>query len=239
MRMKKTGLTLAALLAATTLVGCGAEDGSQKVVDAPASAAPGGAGDADGGFLKSLQDRGDLVTVYRSLEEAAAAESIVATGVIDRVAAGRTTVQTTAPGLEARDQTAVVRIRIVRVYKAADVKLDDAFAYVTLRRGAEATAADGAPIGAGPSTVTSIGALGKALPSGTRVILVTSPVPPPRPGADSGRVVTPEAGTSHGAPLLEGDVSQLFSIEDGDGRLTGWPSMTYDDAVAALEKAFP
>jgi hypothetical protein len=238
MQKKLTAATAAALVA-SALGGCGTEtapppraaDRSRITqVEAPRA--------IDVAVLDDLQDRGDPLVVYGSLAEAAAAEKVVVTGIVDRVAAGPTTVDTVAPGLQVRDQTAVVRVRIERVYKAGGVSLDHGFAYLTMTRGAESTDADGVPTGDGPSTVTSIDALEKAMPAGARVVLATRPVPPAT-GQGSATVRNPNAGRPEGEPLLDGSLSQLFSIEDGDGRLTGWPSMTYDDAVAALEKALP
>ncbi|GAA3683477.1 hypothetical protein GCM10022237_47680 [Nocardioides ginsengisoli] len=232
-------LAAAAVFAALTLAGCGTEGHTQKVADRSSSTRVGPSGEVDAAFLERLQDRALPAVRSGSLAQAIAAEPVVLTGVIDGVEAGPTTVQAISTELDTRAHTVVVRVRVERAFKSDGVKLAAGFAYVTIRSGSEMTDHDGAAIGDVPSKNPTVADIAKAMPAGTRVVLATRPTPPPRAGAEYGRVVDQDAGHPAGAALLEGDLPPFFSIEDGDGRLTGWPSMTYDDAVAALEKAFP
>lgn len=229
--MKTTSIAAAAL--AMLLTGCGA----QAELGGETGTRGKAAGDAV--FLATAVGRGNEIVTHRSVAEGAAATPVALTGTIDGVAPGMTIIDAMdRDGFAIRDEKVVVRVLIDRVYKADGVPLDDGIAFVSLPRGAQATDDEGVALGDGPSTITPVEAFRKALPAGTRVIVLAHPIAPA--GDDTGTYLNTDAGTDRGATLLEGGPSQAFSIEDGSsGHLSGWGATSYADAVAELEKAFP
>jgi hypothetical protein len=192
---------------------------------------------ADIDVLANFQG-GDYARSDDSPAELAAAVPVALTGTIEDVAPGLTVV-TLPEGndkIEVRDEHAIVRVRIDHVYKSEGVDLGSEFAYVAVPLGGQQTDLAGNRLGDGPSTIKPISDLQKGLPSGTRVVVAAYLLPE----ADEGhKHLNADAGAEPGAPLLFGLAPQSFSVEDGATRhLSGWESMTYDEAVAGLQKAF-
>jgi hypothetical protein len=224
----------AAACTALLLVGCGTEPSVPTSSGPSAQTQP----QADVDVLADFQGGGDYARSDDSPAELAAAVPVALTGTIEDTAPGLTVV--TPPDgsdkLEIREEHAIVRVRIDHVYKSEGVDLGSKFAYVAVPLGARLTDSAGNPHGDGPSTIKPISDLQKALPSGTRVVVAAYLLP----DADYGeKYLNADAGAEPGAPLLFGLAPQSFSVEDGATHsLSGWESMTYDEAVAGLQKSF-
>jgi len=230
-RMSKRGLTTAAICV-ILLAGCAAQDRTAEPAGASRSAR------ADATLLQSIRDAGDIVVTHSSPAARAAEVPVAFTGTVAGMSPGRTLVRGGgAAGFEVREETVVVRVRIDRVLKADGVPLGKETAFVSLRRGSQATDPTGKRLGDGPSTITSVDEFLAAVPVGSRVVVLAAPVPAPTPG-EGVAVLNPDVGSDRGVPLLEGNPPQAFAVEDGrTGRLSGWEPLTYAEAVAGLEDA--
>lgn len=217
-----SGVACAALL----LAGCGNE-ASPHAVKAQ----------ADVGVLAEVQGvGGNYARSDESPAELASAVPVALTGTIDRIAPGLTIVASDAgDNGQVRSEHAIVRVRIDHVYKSDGVGLGT-FAFVAIPLGAQSTDLSGKPLLGGSSTIKPISDLQKGLPSGTRVVVAAYAFPDADPGT---RHLNADAGAEPGEPLLYGYAPQSFSVEDGTTRrLSGWDSLTYEDAVQGLQKSF-
>lgn len=228
--MKRKNLALVGL-ATILLAGCASqgatETGAENDSRTPSSNIE---------ILSPLRGEGNDLVSHVSPQARAADVPVVLTGTVAGVKAGRTLVPTLGDtDFEIHEETAVVRIKIDRVFKADGVKLDPDQAFVSMGRGSQMTDTSGEPVGDGPTTITSIEVFNKALPVGTRVLVLANQANTPAEG--DGAVLNEEAGAGPGETLLMGTAEQSFAVEDNTtGLLSGWESVRYDEAVAAIEK---
>ncbi|MBM9461645.1 hypothetical protein JK386_17225 [Nocardioides sp. zg-536] len=109
------------------------------------------------------------------------------------------------------------------------------FVYVALSRGVEVIDRNGEaarPEGA-PSTITSVNVFDKALPLGTRVVVMGEQWAPPA----RGEVVAPSSLKHPAAPVARGGHPQTFALETEDGGImSGWPDYTFNELTRAAEE---
>lgn len=182
--------------------------------------------------------QGDYV-VFDNPAQLAADRDLVVTGTIDSYATGYSVVEE-LPDMPRsyRDETLVVRVAVDHLFKGTPFTEDgEQYVYVSLPRGVEMIDLNGKPVGTGPSTITPVADYERAIPPGTRVVVIASASPYSLRDGE-GTVLNAHAGYPDGAALLSGGHPQTFTVEAAAHSLmSGW-DRTYDQMVNELEDAF-
>ncbi|WP_235736655.1 hypothetical protein [Nocardioides alcanivorans] len=141
----------------------------------------------------------------------------------------------TSEPFDTRDNSVVVSVRVVQVFKDEESLVRDDLVHVSLPRGVGALDEDGQvlPNDAAPS----LAEVRESLRAGLEVVVIA------RPRDDAEHVASPSVIREewHGqlptdAILLGGMHPQSFVVDQGDEPLHSWPGLTFADLVEQLRQ---
>ena len=216
------------LLVLIGLTACGASPKADGSRSAAGGNGDGGATYADAAAVDELSGHGDAV-VYATGKELLDDASVRVVGTVVSVADGPTVVQHDG------DQVYLYRYAVVTV-KATDglgaqstAKAGSLIA-VSLRRGTDIVDEKGQPYYERPVPPTSVEEIAKAIPAGTRAIVLSNP------SKALPTDLTLEQGSSdvEWSALVEGTHPQRFSLETSPGEMSGWPKVGFDQLVQQI-----
>lgn len=174
---------------------------------------------------------GDAVR-YRDPVEMADDRDVVVAGVVTGFADGYEVLERGTPreGYDIRDYTVVMHVRVTELYKGS---VDSSgYVHVSLSRGAAQEGVENDE--GGPSTITPIEDFQRAIPVGSEVVVMASPVV--LPGGAWTEIVEPRRGLPAGSHLLSAGHPQSLTFATPDGGTTAWRSRSMADLRTALHE---
>ncbi|WP_436701477.1 hypothetical protein [Nocardioides sp. BYT-33-1] len=164
---------------------------------------------------------------------------IAVQGTIDGLEDGPTVLESES-GLsypDLREPFALVRVKVDATYRLPADSGEARYVYVALSRGVEVIDENGQPVrpAGADSTVTELDTFAKALPVGTRVMIMGERwTALPGPNVQ----VKPGASTPADAILVRGGHPQSFALEIKPGGLvSGWKGYTFEQLVQETKAA--